>query len=154
REAIAAFQQAIDYDPDEIAPHLALAEVYEARKSTGAALAEYEQCVRLDPHNPAFEARLGHLYFENAQWDKAADAFQGALALEPHDASIYYWLARIAEERHQWGDAEQAARRAYDLSHDAQFLPLLAYYLSAEGKSAEAIRWLEKARKADPNNPN
>ena len=46
------------------------------------------------------------------------------------------------------------AEEAYDLSHDAQFLPLLSYYLTMQHKTKEAVKWLEKARKADPKNAN
>ena len=153
-KAIEAFKKSAELDPSEVAPHLALAEIYESQKSTEAAIAEYQKCVQLDPHNPTFEARLGHLYFQTERWDEAYGAFQKAAALEPRDGAIYYWLARIAEERHQWAEAENDSRKAYDLSRDPQFLPLLAYYLTVEGKPKEAISWLQKARKTDPTNPN
>jgi tetratricopeptide (TPR) repeat protein len=152
--AITAYKKSIQYDPQQVASHLALAELYELRKSTQAAIEQYEACEQLDPRNPAFYSRLGRLYFENKQWDEAASQFQNAKTLEPQNSTNYYYLARIAEERQQWPEAGKLAEEAYRLSRDTQFLPLLAYYLTMQRRTREAVTWLEKARKADPENPN
>lgn len=151
---IEAFQKSIELDPHQVASHLALAELYEITKSTAQAVEQYELCVQLDPRNPAFYARLGHIHFDNHRWDDAAAAFENARKLEPQDATNYYYLARIAEERGQWADASRLAEQAYELSHDAQFLPLLSYYLTMQHRSKDAVKWLEKARLADPKNAN
>src|SRR5258708_3985369 len=150
--AIAAFQKSIDFDLQQVASHLALAELYEMKKSTAAAIDQYQQCVKLDPRNPAFYARLGHIYYDTKQWDDAATQFQKAHALEPQDATNHYYLARIAEEHGHWPEASQLAEEAYRLSHDAQFLPLISYYLTMQHRTADAVRWLEKALKSEPTN--
>ena len=151
---IADFEKSIELDPHQVASHLALAELYEIKKSTAEAIAQYEECVQLDPRNASFYARLGHIHFDNKEWDEAASAFQNARVLEPQDATNHYYLARIAEERNQWPEAGRLAEQAYGLSHDTQFLPLLAYYLTMQHKTKEAVKWLEKARKVEPKNAN
>jgi tetratricopeptide (TPR) repeat protein len=153
-KTVAAFKKSIELDPQQVASHLALAELYELQKSTAAAIQQYQACVQLDPRNPAFYSRLGHLYFENHKWDEAAEQFESARKLEPQDATNFYYLARIAEEREQWVSAGQLVEEAYRLSHDAQFLPLLAYYLTMQHRTRDAITWLEKARESDPKNAN
>ena len=50
---MAEYKKSIDRDPQQVAPHAALAEIYEARGSTAAAVGEYEYCLKLDPRNPA-----------------------------------------------------------------------------------------------------
>jgi tetratricopeptide (TPR) repeat protein len=152
--AISAFKQSIEFDPQQMASHLALAELYELQKSTGSAVEQYQACVKLDPRNPAFHARLGHIFFDTKQWNDAAREFESARALEPQDSTNYYYLARIAEERGAWKQASDLAEHAYSLSHDAQFLPLLSYYLTMQHRTKEAIHWLEKALLVEPNNPN
>jgi tetratricopeptide (TPR) repeat protein len=152
--AINAFKKSIEYDPQQVASHLALAELFELKKSTAAAIEQYQECVKLDSRNPAFSARLGHIYFDNKQWDAAAVQFEKAQTLEPQDATNPYYLARIAEEKGDWVKAATLAERAYQLSHDVQFLPLLSYYLTMQHRTKEAVVWLEKAIKAEPNSPN
>src|SRR5262249_4035295 len=151
---IQAFEKSIELDPHQVASHLALAELYEIKKSTAEAIEQYQACIQLDPRNPAFYARLGHIYFDSKQWDEAVNAYNSARQLEPQDATNHYYLARIAEERSQWAEASRLAEKAYDLSHDAQFLPLLSYYLTMQHRTREAVKWLEKARQADPKNAN
>jgi tetratricopeptide (TPR) repeat protein len=153
-QAIAAFKKSIQLDPQQVASHLALAELYELQRSTASAVTQYQWCTRLDPRNPAFYARLGHLYYANRQWDEAASQFQSARSLEPQNAANYYYLARIAEEKTNWAQATEHAEKAYRLSKDTQFLPLLAYYLTMQQRTKEAVTWLEKARKAEPQNSN
>lgn len=154
QRTLGAFKKSVELDPQQVASHLAMAELFELRKSTAAAIEQYAFCVQLDPRNPAFYARLGHLYYDSKNWDEAASQFQSARALEPQDAANYYYLARIAEEKEQWLEAGKLAEKAYSLSHDAQFLPLLAYYLTLQHRTRDAVGWLEKARKADPQNSN
>ncbi len=153
-KAIGAFKKSVSLDPSQIASNLALAELYELTRSTAAAIAAYQKCVELDPRNPAFYARLGLLYFNNKEWDEAASQFQNARSLAPKDTTQNYYLARIAEERGQWKEASDLAQQSYEMNKDPQFLPLLAYYLTMQRRTKEAVKWLEKARKADPDNPN
>jgi len=153
-KTIASFQKSIELDPHQVASHLALAELYELQKSTADAIDQYQACVQLDPRNPAFYARLGNLYYDNKQWDDAASQFQSARALEAQDPTNFYYLARIAEAKEEWADASRLAEEAYRLSHDAQFLPLLAYYLTMQHRMRDAVNWLEKARRVDPKNAN
>lgn len=154
KEAEESFKRSSQLEPEQLGPHLALAEIYESQKSTASAVAEYVACAQVDPHNPLVALRLGHLYYEQGQWDLAYNAFQSARAAQPEDAPVYYWLARVCEERKQWKEAAEHSQKAYELSHDVQFLPLIAYYLTLDGRPKEAGVWLEKARKIDPENPN
>ena len=152
--AIAAFKKSVALDPGQVASHLALAELYEMTKSTAAAMEQYRACIGIDSRNPAFYSRLGYLQFTSKQWDDAATQFQNARALAPQDTTHHYYLARIAEEHGKWLEAGQLAEQAYTLSRDPQFLPLLAYYLTMQRRTREAVRWLEKARAADPGSAN
>jgi tetratricopeptide (TPR) repeat protein len=154
KEAIRYYEKARELEPQQPAPVLALAELYELQKSTVQAIGAYTDAATLQPRNAIIYIRLGHLYYQNQQWDDAYSAFQNARSLQPQDAPIHYWLARVSEERKQWSEAAKFAARAYELSHDPQFMPLTAYYLTLERRLPEAVKWLERARRNDPNNPN
>lgn len=149
-----SYQKAAEYDPRQLAPHLALAELYESQKSTAAALAEYELAAQIEPRNPLLHMRIGHLSYVAKKFDEARSAFENVKALQPQEPSVYYWLARTSEEKKQWGTAAREAQKAYELSKDPQFLPLTAYYLTLDKRVPEAVKWLEKARKVDPDNAN
>lgn len=154
KKAIQNFKKSIEVDPQQIASHIALAELYENQKSTEAAIGEYLKASEAEPHNPLLAMRLGRLYYSDRKFEEAMSAFERVRSMQPQDPSIHYWLARAAEERRLWADAARYAEQAYALSKDPQFLPLTAYYLTINHQSVEAIKWLEKARKADPNNAN
>ena len=154
KEALADYQKSAALDPGELAPPLAMADLFEEQHSTAAAIEQYQRCVQLHPRDPSLFVRLGRLYYEDHQWDQAASQFQNAAVVAPEEPSIYYWLARIAEERKQWNDAARFTEKAYQLSHDPQFMPLIAYYLTLGRRSEDATKWLEKAKKADPKNAN
>ena len=47
-------QIVVGADPQQVASHLALAELFEMKKSTAAAIEQYEACIQLDARNPAF----------------------------------------------------------------------------------------------------
>jgi tetratricopeptide (TPR) repeat protein len=154
KKAEASYQKSIEVEPQQVAPHLALAELYEVQMSTPSAINQYSAALAIEPHNIVVFMRLGHLYYETKQWDEAYGEFQNARSLEPKDASVYYWLARVCEERRQWTEAATHAKKAYDLSKDFQFLPLTAYYLTLNRQVPEAVKWLEKARRLEPDNQN
>jgi tetratricopeptide (TPR) repeat protein len=154
KESQKAYEKSVELEPHQLASHLALAELFELQKSTPQAVEHYRAAIELQPHNVMIFVRLGHLFYESKDWDAAYSEFQNARSLAPDDASIAYWLARTCEERKQWGEAARYARQAYERTKDNQFLPLAAYYLTLDRKIPEAIAWLEKARKIDPNNAN
>jgi len=148
------YQKSLELDPRQLASHLAMADLYEEQKSTPAAMAEYAAAAQIQPSNPMILLRLGNLDYRDQKWDEAARAFQEVKTITPQDPTVHYWLARVAEEKKNWKEAATEATRAYDLSQDPQFLPLMAYYLTLDRQLTEAIKVLEKARETDPHNAN
>jgi tetratricopeptide (TPR) repeat protein len=148
------YHQAVQLDPQQLPPHLALAELYELQKSTPAAVGEYTEALKLQPHNALLYMRLGRLHYQLRDWDASYSDFQNAKTLEPTDATANYWLARVSEERQQWAEAAKYAEDAYKLTKDAQFMPLAAYYLTLDHRLPQAVKWLEKARRLNPDGAN
>lgn len=153
-KAISSFEKSISYDPRQVAPYLALAEIYDARKSTAAAISSFEKAAELQPGHPLIHSRLAHLYYSQKRLDEAYAQFELARQAQPKDPSLSYWLARISEDQEKWGQAASHAKTAYDIAKDPQFLPLLAYYLTLDRRPADALPWLEKAKAATPQNAN
>jgi len=153
-KSISSFEKSLSLEPRQMAPHLALAEIYDARKSTAAAIASFENAVALQPGHPLVHSRLAHLYYSQKRWQDAYEQFDMARQSQPEDPTAHYWLARISEDQEKWAQAATHAQGAYEASKDPQFLPLIAYYLTLDRRPAEALPWLEKARSATPQNPN
>ena len=151
-EAIRELKKASAQAPRFLSPRVALAEIYETRKSSES-IHQYERCLDIEPNSPGITVRLANLYYENRQYDKATRLFQKALDFFPSEPSIYYWLARCYEAQRSWKEADTYLRKAYRLNFDPQVLPVLAYYATMRGDSKQAIRWLRKAQKAEPDNP-
>jgi len=154
KKAQELYQKSLELDPHQLASHLAMADLYEEQKSTAAAIAEYEQAVQIQDSNPTILLRLGNLYYRDQKWEKAEKVFADIKVISPQDPTVHYWLSRIAEEKKNWKDAAAEATKAYSLSHDPQFLPLMAYYLTLDRQLVEAVKDLEKARETDPNDAN
>ena len=112
-KALALYQKSLELSPDQIASHLAIADLYETQKSTAAALAEYRAAAAIQANNPMVLLRMGNLYYHAQQWDEARKAFKSVQALAPKDPAAFYWLARIEEEQRNW---KEAARRRQSLS--------------------------------------
>ncbi len=149
-----SYKKSIELEPDQLASHLALADLYEQQKSTAAAIAEYVRATEIQAANALILTRLGNLYYRNAQFDEAWDTFQSAEKASPSDPTVHYWLARTAEEKKNWKAAAIHAEQAWDLSQDPQFLPLVAYYMTLHRQPDQAVKYLEKAKEYDPTNAN
>jgi len=154
KKARALYQQSLELDPDQVASHLGMAELYEEEKSTAAAVMEYQAAARIQPSNGVTLMRLGNLFYRDRQWEEAERIFKIVEPLSPDDPTVHYWLARVQEEKKSWKDAAAEAQKAYTLSQDPQFLPLLAYYLTLDRQITQAVTVLEKARTTDPNSAN
>jgi tetratricopeptide (TPR) repeat protein len=148
------YKKSIELDADEASSHLALAGLYEAENKMPEAIVEYEAGAKLDNGNGLIFVRLGHIYYERKNFSAAESVFLRARDINPKDPNNYYWLARIVEEKKKWKDAGDYVDKAYHLSHNPQFLPLLAYYLTLQGRMRQAIKWLEIARKTESDNSN
>ena len=154
QKALARYQESIALDPSQLASHLALAELYEQQYSTAAALEQYAIASQLQPSNPLVLMRSGNLLYRNGKWDDAQQAYLNVQKATPEDPTVYYWLARVAEEKKNWKEAAADAEKAFTLSKDPQFLPLTAYYMTLDHQVDNAIKYLEMAKKNDPDNAN
>jgi pentatricopeptide repeat protein len=74
-----------------------------------------------------------------------------ALALDPNLVEAHVLLGNVLHEEWQWSEAEAEYRRALDLNpNDATARAGYAFWLMCEGRTDEAISWVESARALDP----
>jgi len=74
-----------------------------------------------------------------------------ALALDPELGEAHVLLANVLQEGWHWTEAEAEYRRALELSpNDADAHARFALWLSCQGRSEEALVWVQRGRALDP----
>ncbi|MCK4509021.1 MAG: tetratricopeptide repeat protein [Desulfuromonadales bacterium] len=110
--AIAAYRDAIDYDPDDQGLRFELAELYMAVEQPKAAIRVLEDVLLHNPESLKANLTLGNAYFGNQQPGKAIPYFRRALELAPEKEQVRLHLA-IALVR--VGDVDLASEELKEL---------------------------------------
>jgi tetratricopeptide (TPR) repeat protein len=153
-EAEQHLKTAIDLEPDTDAlpVRYALAQAYEARRSTDEALGAYLEILKGDPRNVALIDHVGEIYVVKDQWDDARSYFLSAKALQPAEPSANHWLALDAERRGDFAAAGAYLKASSALAEEPGLSLRLSYYLTQAGRLKDAVAVLEKAHKRWPEN--
>ncbi len=158
-QAIDAFIETVQSDPDATELHFALGKLFRRR-------GEFERAVRVHRHLlsrgdlPAAERWRAQLalaqdYMKAGLFDRAEAAWQ-ALEGSPHDAEARLALLSLYERAHDWPRAAETARRLEALGQ-GRFSARIAHYecelaeaADAEGRPEQAESALQRARAAAP----
>src|SRR5262249_25638222 len=143
---------ALNPDSDSLPARYALAQVYEAERSTKAALGEYLEIAKLEPENAALLDHVGEIYVLEDDWDEAGKLFEQAKRLQPSDPSANHWLALRAEKQNDYNAASEYLKASAAVSDDAALNMRLSYYLTQAGRLKEAVAVLEAAHARWPQN--
>jgi TolB-like protein/Flp pilus assembly protein TadD len=82
---------------------------------------------------------------------KVMSAVRNALKLDPDLVEAHVLLANVLQEEWQWAEAEAEYRRALELGpNDAKAHADFAYWLLSQGRTDDAITWIQRARERDP----
>lgn len=161
-QAIDAFIEAVQGDPDTAELHFALGNLFRRR-------GDYDRAVRVHEHLLA-RADLGRKDRDRAQHALALDFLKAGLldraesALHKLEGSAFEGeallaLLAISERSRDWPQAQALAQRLED-TQQGSFTPRVAHYLCEEaelaqsqGDAAEALRLLDKAVERAPHMP-
>ncbi len=135
-------------------PRYMLANYYEMKSDTAAALGEYTALVPLDSKNVELYDHIGELYSSPAVSDleKAEKYFLEAWGLDKGDPVACFWLSVISEQRRDYAAAASYLEGSSSLKGDAGLVLRLAYYYTQSGRYPKAIKILEAAAKKWPSN--
>ncbi len=98
---------------------------------------------RVKSDNPAFKFK--------ASRPKVISAARKALEIDPGLAEAHLLLADVYQKRWQWVEAEAEYRRALELNpNDAAAQAGFADWLLCQGRTEEALAWIQRARGHDP----
>ena len=82
---------------------------------------------------------------------KMMNAARKAIELDPDLAEPHVLLAAVYQKQWQWSDAEAEYKRALELnSNDAGAHVGYAKWLLCQGRTDEALAWVQRARELDP----
>ena len=127
QESVRSFEEAIGRDPTFAPAYLGLAQAFGALGTVFA----------------------GGLPEETRR--KAIDAARKALQLDPDLAEAHVVLADIQQRTWLWTEAEAGYRRALDLSpSSARANAAFASWLVCQGRTEEALSWVQRGRELDP----
>jgi pentatricopeptide repeat protein len=126
-QSIAYFEETIGKDPNFAPAYVGLANVYERLGSVLGGAPPKEM-------HP-----------------KMMSAARKAIELDPDLAEPHVLLAEVYQKQWQWSDAEAEFKRALELnSNDAGAHVGYAKWLLCQGRTDEALAWVQRARELDP----
>jgi len=146
-------KQAVEKDPDALQARYALAQLYEVRQDTRAALGEYQLILDHEPGNASLWVRLGEIQALLGDTAAADAAFHKAKELQKDNPGASFWLAVRAEEKGDYAAAAEILRDSAHLASDPKLSLRLGYYLTQAGRLPDAVAVLETAFKKWPKNP-
>jgi superkiller protein 3 len=151
-EAIAAFREAIEIDPELAEAYNNLGRVLRAQKKLDEADAILRKAIEVVPQSPHAHNALGALLSDDLQdYDQAVACFRRAIELNPNLPRTYNNLGITLARQKKLPEAVAAIRKAIEL--DPAFAPSysdLGNALTAEGKLDEAVGAYHKAIELDP----
>ncbi|HNW43215.1 MAG TPA: tetratricopeptide repeat protein [Elusimicrobiales bacterium] len=143
-----------DADSFYLQPRYMLANYYEAKSDTAAAINEYRELLELESRNPELLDHLGELYASPAVGNlpEAEKYFLLAWELDKTDPSACFWLSVINEERRDFAAAASYMEGSRALKDDPGAVLRLGYYYTQSGRYLKAVGMLEDAAKKWPEN--
>lgn len=143
---------ALDADNEALPARYALAESYEAERSTDAAIAEYKKILKLEPQNPGLMDRIAQLHMIKGETELAKRQWLDAKTAQPDDPSANHWLSQFAEKAGDWEGAAKYIRESAAFGEEPALSLRLGYHLTQANKLPEAVKVLEDAKVKWPQN--
>ena len=126
-KAITDFKDTISKDPNFAPAYVGLASIYQLQTTSLAGV-------------PPQEVR-----------PKLISAAKKAVELDPDLTEPHILLGEVYQRQWQWSDAEAEYKRALELSpNDAKAQERFAIWLLCQGRTDEALMWIQRAREIDP----
>lgn len=156
-EAIADYDEAIKLDPKLAMAYSNRGMCHHRQRDLDAAIADYDRSIKLDRRNALAFNNRGLARMESGQFDAALEDYEQAIKLDPDLALAYYnrALLRLNCPDPAIRDPKKAmasALRSCELTgwKDLSYVETLAAACADAGDTAAAVRWLERAIQAAP----
>ncbi|HUQ11367.1 MAG TPA: winged helix-turn-helix domain-containing protein [Steroidobacteraceae bacterium] len=118
------------------------------------ALPLMQRAIKGNPNDAATHRIIGSLYDKRAQPTDALAHYSAAARLDPLDFISHVFRCMELVDVAQYDEARAACQRARELDTANMWGPLATAWIErAQGNTAEALRWIDEARKREPADP-
>lgn len=154
-EAIAAYQTAIQLEPNFADAYGGLGVIYWRTGDLNAAIRHCQKAIKIAPKNIEFHQNLTQIYWQKGMYDRAAIGYRIILELDPSDENALHHLGIILLSKQEYDEAISCFQRVLQrnpdnaLTHGA--LGTAYYKLGEEGP---AIHEFREVLRLDPQNQN
>ena len=133
-------------------PRYMLANYYEVKNDTAAALGEYLDLLSLERNNTELLNHIGELYAAPASLnlEEAEKYFAKSYGLDKTNPVACFWLSVISEQRRDFTAASGYLETSKDLKENPGTVLRLSYYYTQSGRYDKAISLLEDGHKKWP----
>ena len=156
-QAIAAYQKAIEIEPNNFLIYFYLASYLEEQGDLVEAIAIYQQAIEINPQTPAWlYGNLGNAWQKQGRFNRAITAYQQAISTEANPPTwIYYNLGDIFQHQEKLDQAIAVYQKAIaiDPKPPAWLYGNLGIALQKQGRLDEAIAAYQKAIAIEPEPP-
>jgi tetratricopeptide (TPR) repeat protein len=151
-EALAAFQKAANFQPNEIEPHLLAGHLLEEANRFSEAEQEYKQALALDPRSTDAATGLANIYMRGHKFSEAEEYLRKLVVVQPNSAALHIQLGRVlaAEGKNEAATAELQAGLKLAPGDDAALRDAAELYAKA-GKYDLAAAAYRQLLVAHPN---
>ncbi|HKE26929.1 MAG TPA: tetratricopeptide repeat protein [Bryobacteraceae bacterium] len=150
-QALNAYQQAIQSQPDSVRTLIAAAELWKDSGDLSRAEKALQRAIEIAPDSPAAWYQAGAVDFSLGRTESALQKMERVVTLDPDLSGAHTGLAEILARTGQPGRAEAELRAALRIDpYDASAYNLIGRVLAGEGRTAQALFDLEKATRLRP----
>lgn len=147
--ALVAFQQAVQLDPQALAPLMKVAAIQSRRRDFDAASRSLRQAQRIAPDSDEVARELVDAYVSAGRFDEALDVAAALRIRKPAAASSFTLEGDVQARRQKWPEAEHAYRAALVAEPQSGSAAVgLCRVLSASGRKTEsttfAAAWIAR----------
>ncbi len=142
KDAIVAYQQALEKDPDYARSHNNLGNVFRRLREFDKSEYHLTRAVTLQPKNPRMRMNRGLLYTDMERFEQAMEDFNTSLEIQPDVAVVYNSRAYLLEHTGKYRGALRDYVRASELN------PKNVRYRTNAGKIYLIMRDFSRAEKA------
>jgi tetratricopeptide (TPR) repeat protein len=152
-EAVPAWKQALEKDPDDPRTHNNLGVALAATGQAAEAIEEYNKSLKLNPDSSQTHNNLGSALAETGHLDEAIAEIQKAIELNPDNGAAHINLGHALEEEggHRQEAIEELTKGIELAPKSADGNNILGVILARTGKLDEAVIHMQKAVELAPN---
>ena len=154
-KAIAAYQKAIQLEPNFADAYGGLGVIYWRTGNLDAAIRHCQKAIKIAPENIEFHQNLTRIYWQKGMHDRAAIGYRIILELNPSDENALHHLGIILLSKQEYDEAVSCFQKVLQINPDNALthgaLGTAYYKLGEEGL---AIHEFQEVLRLDPQNQN